>query len=117
MALWRVSAAVSAAGSSTMIVVPDEAVLFSARIVPRCASTMLRQIANPSPEPLGLVVKKGSKTWLLTESGMPGPVSETSTKIQAEPEESVLAIRMVSSPPCPIASSAFWKMLRKSCFS
>lgn len=87
MALWRRSAAVSAAGSSTMMVVPDEARLFSARIVPRWASTMLRQIANPSPEPVGLVVKNGSKTWVCTASDIPGPVSETSTKIQADPED------------------------------
>ena len=47
-------------------------------IVPPCASTMLRAMASPCPEPrpTSLVVKKGSKTLSRTSAGMPGPVSE-----------------------------------------
>ena len=40
---------------------------------------ILRTIASPSPDPLGLVVKKGLNNWSVTSTGTPGPSSETWT--------------------------------------
>ena len=44
-------------------------------IRPSCASTILRTIASPSPDPCGLVVKNGLKIRSITSGGMPGPLS------------------------------------------
>ena len=56
------------------------------------------------PWPTGLVVKNGSNTRLRSSSGMPGPVSATSTSAQSPSR----AVRSVSVPSPAIASSALW---------
>ena len=68
-------------GNSTTIVVPCSSDLLSARIVPRCAAAIPRRMASPRPDPLGLVVKNGSKMLVRSSSVIPGPVSDTSTTI------------------------------------
>ena len=53
---------------------------------PWCLPTTIRhEMSSPSPvpEPTGLVVKNGSKIRSTTPSGMPGPVSATSTSSQS----------------------------------
>ncbi len=47
---------------------------------------MLLQIVNPRPVPLGLVVKKGSKTFSLKSAGIPTPLSSTSIRIFSFPD-------------------------------
>ena len=51
--------------------------LFSARILPACASVIVRAIDSPSPSPFGLVVKKESNSRFLTPASMPWPPSIT----------------------------------------
>ena len=46
---------------------------------PSCASTTLRTIARPRPEPCGLVVKNALKMRSRSSRGTPGPSSATST--------------------------------------
>src|SRR5262249_39639891 len=48
---------------------------------PSCASTILRTIGRPSPDPWGLVVKNGSKIRSHKSGATPGPSSTTSTTI------------------------------------
>ncbi len=51
------------------------------RMRPPCSRTMPWLIESPSPvpSPSGLVVKNGSNTWAAMLSGIPGPLSVTST--------------------------------------
>src|SRR5262249_55417332 len=51
--------------------------LFSAAIVPPCASTIERQIERPSPTPCFLVVKNDWKSRARSLSEIPWPVSDT----------------------------------------
>src|SRR5215471_9185757 len=76
---------------------------------------MARQIASPSPVPRGLVVTNGLKICSLMSSGMPQPVSDTSTSRVEPPPWERSATRIVSSPPESMASRAFKHRLRKSC--
>ena len=48
---------------------------------------------RPVPSPVGLVVKNGSKTLLMTSGGMPGPLSEISTMTTRSPARNGLAVR------------------------
>ena len=48
-------------------------------IRPSCASTILRTMARPRPEPCGLVVKNGLKMRSTSSAGSPGPSSSTVT--------------------------------------
>src|SRR3972149_2679684 len=74
----------SVTANSIVTVVPERFALFSTRIVARCASAMPLQIASPRPEPRGLVVTKGLKTFPIISSGMPVPVSLTWTRREGE---------------------------------
>src|SRR4030095_10674768 len=46
-------------------------------IAPRCSSRIRWQIERPSPRPLSLVVKNGSKMRARTSAGIPAPSSAT----------------------------------------
>ena len=77
----------------------------STRRSPWCFFTTIRQAMSrpsPVPSPTGLVVKNGSKIRSLMSSGMPGPLSPTSTSTLP----SSRAVRMVSVPVPPIAGTA-----------
>ena len=65
-------------GSRTANVAPPPARGLTS-IRPSWALMILRTIASPSPDPLGLVVKNGLNNWSVTSTGTPGPSSATST--------------------------------------
>jgi hypothetical protein len=69
-----------AMGKPTAKVLPWPGALVT-EMRPPCSCTIIRDSVRPMPVPSAgsLVVKKGSKTRLLTSSGIPRPVSEIST--------------------------------------
>jgi hypothetical protein len=72
---------------------------------------MLWLILKPSPVPSALVEKKGSKMWLRTSHGIPGPVSEMRTATHSSGVEVVITVKV---PPSGIASTALMIRLRKT---
>src|SRR5947208_8282892 len=74
-------------GSSNSTVVPLPTPALSARIVPPCCSTKDWQMARPSPTPcpISLVVKKGSKMCGKCSGCTPRPASDTLTTARAGP--------------------------------
>src|SRR5581483_2824106 len=105
-------------GRTMRTVVPCPTSL-SISIVPRCSSTMRRQIANPRPVPFpsGLVVKKESQMRSRFSRGMPTPVSTNSICTAGAPLRSATLTRVVSGPPTGIASAAFVRRFRNNCLS
>ena len=67
-----------AAGSWKRKVTPRSA-FASTAIVPRCACTIERQTASPSPRPSRRVVQNGSKTASRCSAAIPTPASRTAT--------------------------------------
>src|SRR6185436_7709732 len=65
-------------------------------IVPRCASSVTRTSARPSPVPSSLVVKYGSKTFCRYSAGMPGPWSAIVT---ARPDRSPVTVTSIAPVP------------------
>ena len=78
MSLTGLSARPSTAGSRILKVEPFPGSLYT-RMVPLCDRTIPRTADSPSPRPVNLVVKKGSKILALTPSSMPQPLSCTSS--------------------------------------
>ena len=71
------------AGSSISTRVPAPGRL-SRRSAPPSASTVLRAIASPSPVPVRLVVKYGSKTCGRSVAAIPSPASSTQSRSRPE---------------------------------
>src|SRR5579862_975260 len=108
---------------------------FAISIVPPCNSSIFFATVSPRPAPLpvGLVLKNGSKSLVRFSSGIPAPVSRTSTTIALSPartrlperspawkaaSSSVVVLseeRTVSAPPSGIAWQALVKRLAKTC--
>src|SRR5437870_6121832 len=65
-------------GSVTRNRVPTFGALLTS-IRPSCASTILRTMGSPRPDPFTFVVKNGSKILSVASAGTPGPSSMTST--------------------------------------
>ena len=76
-AAGRSAAARSAAGNSTVKQLPLPGALLTV-IAPLWPRRMPATAASPSPRPVNLVEKKGSKILALVASSMPQPVSRTS---------------------------------------
>ena len=71
---------------------------FSACILPPWVSTIVREMASPSPIPVALEVTKASNTRGSSSGGMPGPESLTETSASLP-----LAKRVpISQPPLPL---------------
>lgn len=81
-------------------------------ISPLWASTRRLQTASPNPCPFDLVVTNGVKSFGLTSSGMPIPVSSTVMK-QSPPFWKVL---MINFPPLGMACKAFVARLVRTRF-
>src|SRR5438034_6294121 len=119
--LHRNSACWLRTGSVTRNTVPPPARALTS-IRPSWASTILRTIASPSPEPCGFVVKNGLKIRSITSGGTPGPVSLTSSctigpcsPVSSSVVSIVAAIR--TSPLPPSASNALINKFVKICRS
>ena len=69
---------------------------------------------RPVPSPTGLVVKKGSKMRASTASGMPGPVSSTSTTT-VPPSRRARTRSSWPALPASIACTALTSRLRNTC--
>ena len=74
---------------------------FATASVPPWSSTIRRDMTNPSPSPVSLVVTNGWKIRAMTLGGMPVPVSSTSTMTRPAARRTTT----VSIPPVGIASS------------
>src|SRR5262249_13946523 len=72
-------------------------------IVPAWASTILREIAMPSPVPFSFVVKNGLKMRSSLSGGMPHPLSRTRTTALLPPFSMNSSMRPSSGAPPPAA--------------
>ncbi len=96
-------------GSQTVKAAPPVG-RFSALISPPCDSTIRLQIDRPSPIPDGFVPTNGSKIFVPSSAGNPGPVSQTRSVSPDRPEpfresSSVISISSQTEPLCGTASS------------
>src|SRR5208282_3289365 len=82
---------------------------------PRCRSTMPRLIAKPrpTPRPLSLVVRNGSKIWGRTSGEMPVPSSRTWILISVSALFRAVSIQRL--PPRGMASMALMISARRTC--
>jgi hypothetical protein len=83
-------------------------------IVPPWLSTIRRVTGSPSPMPLALRVKNGSKMRFAVSVSMPSPVSVTRMSTCAPP---LAAASMVNTPVPSIASYALVSRLSSTCRS
>src|SRR6185369_14488906 len=103
---------VRARGNQTLKQLPSPTLL-AAVIRPPNPSTIRAEIASPRPVPLpgGLVVKNGSKICFMDSSGIPVPLSMTSSRIC--PPSCLAPTVMI--PPAGVASRLLRSRLTTTC--